>query len=149
VHVRPDGKIVIQVNRLEFGQGVQTSLPALLADENRITGFCYDAAGNLRKQGTPCADDYTYDAESRLKTAAGGTYTYDGDGILVKKANAGPVIDQALYWGSSFTTGPLSETNLSGGVLREFFYFGNTRIGGRRDTSANGSTIRSPAPRSV
>jgi isoquinoline 1-oxidoreductase subunit beta len=33
VHVRPDGKIVIQVNRLEFGQGVQTSLPMLLADE--------------------------------------------------------------------------------------------------------------------
>src|SRR5690349_11323268 len=33
VHVRPDGKIVIQVNRLEFGQGVQTALPLLLADE--------------------------------------------------------------------------------------------------------------------
>jgi len=33
VHVRPDGKIVIQVNRLEFGQGVQTSLPMVLADE--------------------------------------------------------------------------------------------------------------------
>src|SRR6266403_5397680 len=33
VHFRPDGKIVIQVNRLEFGQGVQTSLPMLLADE--------------------------------------------------------------------------------------------------------------------
>jgi isoquinoline 1-oxidoreductase beta subunit len=33
VHVRPDGKIVIQVNRLEFGQGVQTALPMLLADE--------------------------------------------------------------------------------------------------------------------
>ena len=33
VHVRPDGKILIQVNRLEFGQGVQTSLPMLLADE--------------------------------------------------------------------------------------------------------------------
>ena len=33
VDVRPDGKIVIQVNRLEFGQGVQTSLPMLLADE--------------------------------------------------------------------------------------------------------------------
>ena len=27
VNIRPDGKIVIQVNRLEFGQGVQTSLP--------------------------------------------------------------------------------------------------------------------------
>jgi isoquinoline 1-oxidoreductase beta subunit len=33
VHIRPDGKIVIQVNRVEFGQGVQTSLPMILADE--------------------------------------------------------------------------------------------------------------------
>ncbi len=33
VEIRPDGKIVIQVNRLEFGQGVHTSLPMILADE--------------------------------------------------------------------------------------------------------------------
>jgi isoquinoline 1-oxidoreductase beta subunit len=33
IQIRPDGKIVIQVNRLEFGQGVQTALPMLLADE--------------------------------------------------------------------------------------------------------------------
>src|SRR6202163_2027514 len=33
VQIRPDGKIIIQVNRLEFGQGVQTSLPMILADE--------------------------------------------------------------------------------------------------------------------
>ena len=33
VQIGPDGKIVIQVNRLEFGQGVQTSLPMILADE--------------------------------------------------------------------------------------------------------------------
>src|SRR5207247_2034468 len=33
IELRPDGKIVIQVNRLEFGQGVQTALPMLLADE--------------------------------------------------------------------------------------------------------------------
>lgn len=33
VHIRPDGKIMITVNRLEFGQGVQTSLPMVLADE--------------------------------------------------------------------------------------------------------------------
>src|SRR6266576_3898104 len=33
VHLRPDGKILITVNRLEFGQGVQTSLPMILADE--------------------------------------------------------------------------------------------------------------------
>lgn len=33
VHIKPDSTIVIQVNRLEFGQGVQTSLPMILADE--------------------------------------------------------------------------------------------------------------------
>ena len=33
VDVRSDGKIVIQVNRIEIGQGVQTALPLILADE--------------------------------------------------------------------------------------------------------------------
>src|SRR5256885_4390327 len=33
VHIKSDGKILITVNRLEFGQGVQTSLPMILADE--------------------------------------------------------------------------------------------------------------------
>jgi len=33
IHIKPDGKILITVNRLEFGQGVQTSLPMVLADE--------------------------------------------------------------------------------------------------------------------
>src|SRR5712691_5461205 len=33
VHISPDGKIMITVNRLEFGQGVHTSLPMILADE--------------------------------------------------------------------------------------------------------------------
>ena len=33
VHVMPDGRIVIVVNRVELGQGVTTSLPMILADE--------------------------------------------------------------------------------------------------------------------
>jgi isoquinoline 1-oxidoreductase beta subunit len=33
IHIATDGKIKITVNRLEFGQGVQTSLPMILADE--------------------------------------------------------------------------------------------------------------------
>ena len=33
VHIRPDGTVVIQVNRLEFGQGVNTALPLVLAEE--------------------------------------------------------------------------------------------------------------------
>ncbi len=33
VHVRADGKILITVNRVEIGQGAQTALPMILADE--------------------------------------------------------------------------------------------------------------------
>src|SRR5687768_17469203 len=33
VRIEPNGKIFITVNRLEFGQGVHTSLPMILADE--------------------------------------------------------------------------------------------------------------------
>lgn len=52
VHVRPDGKIVIQVNRLEFGQGVHTSLPMILADE-------MDADwSQVEAQLAPAADAY-------------------------------------------------------------------------------------------
>lgn len=52
VNIRPDGKIVIQVNRLEFGQGVQTSLPMVLADE-------LDADwANVIAQLAPAADVY-------------------------------------------------------------------------------------------
>ncbi|HEV8204308.1 MAG TPA: xanthine dehydrogenase family protein molybdopterin-binding subunit [Pyrinomonadaceae bacterium] len=49
VNIRPDGKIAIQVNRLEFGQGVQTALPMVLADEmdadwNNVIGELAPAA---------------------------------------------------------------------------------------------------------
>src|SRR5882762_3494204 len=33
IHIRTDGKIVIQVNRVEVGQGTHTALPMILADE--------------------------------------------------------------------------------------------------------------------
>jgi isoquinoline 1-oxidoreductase subunit beta len=52
VNIRPDGKIVIQVNRLEFGQGVHTALPMVLADE-------MDADwSNVIAQLAPAADVY-------------------------------------------------------------------------------------------
>jgi isoquinoline 1-oxidoreductase beta subunit len=52
VNIRPDGKIVIQVNRLEFGQGVHTGLPLVLADE-------MDADwNNVIAQLAPAADVY-------------------------------------------------------------------------------------------
>src|SRR5216684_9271711 len=52
VHITPDGKIIIQVNRLEFGQGVHTSLPLILADE-------LDADwSRVEAQLAPAADAY-------------------------------------------------------------------------------------------
>src|SRR6266576_1892120 len=33
VHIERDGTTTITINRLEFGQGVQTALPMILADE--------------------------------------------------------------------------------------------------------------------
>src|SRR6202165_4430497 len=64
VHIRPDGKIVIQVNRLEFGQGVHTSLPMILADE-------MDADwSQVEAQLAPAADDYK-DPQYGIKMVGG------------------------------------------------------------------------------
>lgn len=57
---------------------------------NRITlsGFGYDAAGNLKNDPTTAANAMVYDAENRQVsyTKAGTTtYSYDGDGHRVKK----------------------------------------------------------------
>src|SRR6266542_1978575 len=49
--------------------------PALT--NNRLTGFGYDAAGNMTSNGSAT---YTYDAENRLTSTAGYTYSKDGDG---------------------------------------------------------------------
>jgi hypothetical protein len=55
--------------------------------KNQLTGYTYDAAGNMSLTG------YSYDAENRLATAGGVTYTYDGDGNRVMKSGG------TLYWG--------------------------------------------------
>jgi RHS repeat-associated protein len=72
---------------------------------------------------------YTWNSEDQLKTAAGVTYTYDGDGHRVEKSNG------KLYW---YGTGsdPLMETDLSGNLTDEYIFFGGKRIA-RRDSSNN------------
>jgi hypothetical protein len=62
------------------------SLSLSVGTNNQISGFCYDAAGNLTAtSGYPtCASPaYTYNAENQLSSAGGVTYTYDGDGKRV------------------------------------------------------------------
>jgi len=91
---------------------------------NRLSGFSYDAAGNMINDGLY---NYVYNAEGRQTSAAGVTYTYDGDGQRVKKSNG------KLYW---FGLGGavLAETDLSGNNPTEQIYFGGQRVA-RRDPS--------------
>ena len=90
---------------------------------NRLSGFGYDAAGNMTSNGSAT---YTYDAENRLTATAGVTYTYDGDGNRVKKSNG------TLYWGA----GPLAESGLTATATswKEYVFFNGKRAA-RRDAS--------------
>src|SRR5215469_7172800 len=70
------------------------SLSVTVNGSNQITntGFSYDASGNLTNDG---ANAYGWDAENRLKSAAGNNYTFDGDSLRVKKGT------NELYWYSA------------------------------------------------
>jgi RHS repeat-associated protein len=64
---------------------------------------------------------YTWNAESQMKTAAGLTYNYDGDGRRVAKAGS------KLYWyGSGGEI--LAETDTSGNTQNEYIFFGGKRV---------------------
>jgi len=90
---------------------------------NRIhnTGstFTYDAAGNLTAD--PVNSSYTYNAEGELTSAAGVTYTYDGDGDRVQKSNG------KLYW-YGVGSDPLSESDASGNLTNEYIFLNGARI---------------------
>jgi len=74
-----------------------------------------------------------YDAENHLKTAAGVTYTYDGDGKRVQKSSG------KLYW-YGIGSDPLDETDLAGNTnnasFNEYIFFGGKRIARRDSTNA-------------
>ena len=65
-----------------------------LGNNNRIDGYCYDAAGDLLDAG-PCPTSgnhmYTYDAEGRMATALNGAtvLTYGADGKLATATLSG------------------------------------------------------------
>jgi len=85
---------------------------------NHIPLWTYDASGNATSDGFA---NYQWDAESQLKSAAGVTYTYDGDGRRVSKSNG------KLYWyGSGGDI--LAETDSSGNTTAEYIFFGGKRV---------------------
>ena len=99
------------------------SLSTTVSVKNQLGVGTHDAAGNLMSNG---GASYTYDAENRIASTAGVTYVYDGDGNRVKKSNG------TLYWGETFTGGPIAESDLSGTITKEFVFFNGKRIA-RRD----------------
>jgi RHS repeat-associated protein len=63
-----------------------------------------------------------------MKTTAGVTYTYDGDGRRVKKSNG------KLYW-YGLGLDALLETDLAGNTPDEYIFFGGKRIARRQSSS--------------
>jgi RHS repeat-associated protein len=112
-------------------QGSAPMLSQAAGGNNRIVGFCYDAAGNLLAQSAPpCpSPTYAYNGENQMTSTAGVTYTYDGEGKRVKKSSG------ALYW-YGMGSDALNETDLSGNLANEYIFFGGKRIA-RRDSSSN------------
>jgi len=99
--------------------------PALTS--NQLTGFGYDAAGNMTSSGTI---GYYYDQESRFTKFVGNTtdiYVYDGDSQRVKKTT--PAV--SLYWYGA-TGNVLDETSGNGTLVSEYIFFNGKRVA-RRD----------------
>jgi RHS repeat-associated protein len=92
--------------------------PALV--NNRLTGYSYDAAGNVLRDAMNNA--LTYDAENRIAQVGSNlSYTYDGDGQRVKKSSG------TIYW-SGTDGNALAESDLSGNINEEYIYFDGQRV---------------------
>jgi RHS repeat-associated protein len=89
-----------------------------LQDTN--SDFVYDSAGNLTQPG-PSGGTYVFDAENHLTSAGGVTYTYDGDGNRVMKSNG------TIYWYGA-NSASLVETDLTGDILRWYYFFNGQRV---------------------
>lgn len=105
------------------------TLGVLPNTKNQIgdSGFFYDASGNLTNTPNPGGLTMVYDAENRMTSTAGVTYTHDGDGKRVAKSNG------KLYW-YGMSADALVETDASGNNPTEYIFFGGKRIA-RRDSS--------------
>jgi RHS repeat-associated protein len=127
------------------GKTMHEGLNTSAGTNNRLTGFGYDAAGNMTSNGST---SYVYDAENRLIWTSGFwtsgyRYLYDGDGQRVEKCLAATSTtacptsgtNGTLYWRGTGSD-PLDESDLSGNALEEYVFFNGQRVA-RRDVSTN------------
>jgi RHS repeat-associated protein len=90
-----------------------------VTNQNQISGYGYDTAGNLIS--VPSEGTYSYDAENHLISAAGVTYSYDGDGKRVMKSNG------TIYW-YGLNSFPLTLTDLSNNTEYTYYFLNGQRI---------------------
>jgi RHS repeat-associated protein len=112
--------------------------------QNQISGFCYDAAGNLLDE-TGCAGSnhtFVYDPEGDLLYTSGEDYIYDGDGRRVIKcastnqSNTCPAGSTGtLYWRNT-EGNTIVESDLAATFQNEYIYFNGLRVA-RRDASSS------------
>ena len=110
-----------------YNNCTQQSLSIGVNGSNQInspSGYGYDAAGNMTASS---GVSFSYNAENQLTSTAGVTYTYDGDGKRIEKNNG------TLYWYGGGSD-PIAESNLTGGNMDEYIFFGGKRIAHRRST---------------
>jgi RHS repeat-associated protein len=125
---------------------------------NRITtsGYGYDANGNMTNDGS---NTLSYDAENHLLTSSGslgsGTYTYDGNGLRVKKVSGSTTTVYAFsgtrvvaeYVNGATPTSPTREYVYSGGALLAKIESGTTQyyhtdhLSTRLMTDSNGNKV--------
>ncbi|MFZ0410206.1 MAG: RHS repeat-associated core domain-containing protein, partial [Candidatus Acidiferrales bacterium] len=117
----------INVASSAYNGCTQESLSVISTAQNQLSGYGYDAAGNMTS--IPSVGSYSFNALNQLTSAAGVTYTYDPLGHRVEKSS-----------GTLYLYGPgdsvLEETTLSGTLVNQYIYFGNARVA-RRDASGN------------
>jgi RHS repeat-associated protein len=127
----------------------------ITAGTNRISGDCYDANGNLLAESAPpCpSPTYTYDAENRMVNYSSAAYSYDGNGLRVKKVSgstttvyifSGPKVI-AEYDNGAAPGSPSREYIYSGGALLAKIessattYYHPEHLSNRLMTDANGN----------
>lgn len=94
LHIAPDNTVTVQVNRLEFGQGVQTAMPMLIAEE--LDADWSKVKGAL----APAADQYKDPAFGIQITGGSGSiaHSYTQYREIGAKARAMLVAAAAQQW---------------------------------------------------
>lgn len=140
------------------GGTISVGQPQLTVDPatNHISGFGYDANGNLIHDGPSNSNTYTFDAENRMVKSVVGTtttnYSYDGSNLRVVKDSTAYIYSGAKviaeYASGAAPTSPSKEyiysgsrlvTSVASGILT---YHHGDHLSNRLETDANGNVVR-------